>query len=46
MVDAVELSGAAAEVARANAERLGVAERVRVFEGSLTSRWRPVCGTR
>ena len=34
-VDAVELSAAAAEVARANAERLGVADRVRVLEGSL-----------
>lgn len=34
-VDAVELSGAAAEVARANAERLGVGDRVRVLEGSL-----------
>jgi release factor glutamine methyltransferase len=34
-VDAVELSAAAAEVARANAERLGVSDRVRVFEGSL-----------
>lgn len=35
LVDAVELSGAAADVARANALRLGVADRVRVLEGSL-----------
>lgn len=34
-VDAVELSEAAAAVARANAERLGVADRVRVLVGSL-----------
>jgi ribosomal protein L3 glutamine methyltransferase len=41
MVDAVELSPEALEVARSNVERHGVAEQVTLLEGDL---WAPVAG--